>query len=249
MDVRMAVLRHVGADGDTRFQDAGVVRPVMQQARCTREQVWEALWSLVGDGLIYLDPAGQGSSNDNWRWRASALGKQAANGGRWEPRDPERYLRRLRSFQPAVDEGALLYVEEALRAFNARCYLATSVMLGVAVESVSNGLAAAFVIAEPTRTVRLQKALAARAHQNTRFQELRKALEPIRAQLPDGLADPVALDAVADLLRTARNEAGHPTGKPIDEGTAATHLYMGAELLQKMTALLAHFESQVGSTT
>jgi hypothetical protein len=122
-------------------------------------------------------------------------------------------------------------------------------MLGVAAESVFNGLAAAFVIAEPTRTAKRQKALAARALQNTRFQELRKTLEPIRTQLPDGLADPVTLDAVADLLRTARNESGHPTGKPIDEGTARTHLYMGAELLQKMTALRAYFESQARSTT
>jgi hypothetical protein len=138
----------------------------------------------------------------------------------------------------------LVYVEEALAHSMHAAISATSVMLGVAAESVFNGLAAAFVIAEPTRTVKLQKALAARSLQNSRFQELRKALEPIRAQLPDGLADPVTLDAVADLLRTARNEAGHPTGKPIDEGTAHTHLYMGAELLQKMTALQAHFESQ-----
>jgi hypothetical protein len=31
--------------------------------------VWEALWGLVGDGLVYLDTAGQGSDTDNWRWR------------------------------------------------------------------------------------------------------------------------------------------------------------------------------------
>ena len=243
MDVRMAVLRQ--AVGGAKFYEGNMVARVMQEARCTRDQVWEALWGLVGEGLIYLDPDRQGSGNtDNWRWRASSIGIQAATGGRWEPRDPQGYLRRLRRFQPPVDEGALVYVEEALRAFNARCYLATSVMLGVAAESVFNGLAETFVIAEPTRTIRLQKALAARSHQNTRFQELRKALEPIRAQLPDGLADPVTLDAVADLLRTARNEAGHPTGKPIDEGTAHTHLYMGAELLQKMTALQTHFKNQ-----
>jgi hypothetical protein len=53
----------------------------------------------------------------------------------------------------------------------------------------------------------------------------------------------------ADLLRTARNEAGHPTGKPIDEGTAHTHLYIGAELLQKMTTLRAYFESHAGAST
>ena len=245
MDVRMAALRHVAAGGDTRFHEAYVVRQVMQRVHCTREQVWEALWSLVGDGLIYLDPAGQGSSNDNWRWRASTLGIQAATGGSWEPRDPEGYLRRLRSFQPGIDEGALLYVEEALRVFNARCYLATSVMLGVAAERVFDGLAEAFVTAHPTTTTKLRDVMInARSSQNTRFQELRKALAPIRPRLPDGLADALTLDAVADLLRITRNEAGHPTGKQIDEDTAYTHLQMGAAYLQKMTQLKAHFETR-----
>jgi hypothetical protein len=201
--------------------------------------------------LIYLDPAGErGSISDNWRWRASELGKQVAAGGNWEPRDPQGYLRRLRSAQPPVDEKALVYVEEAVSAFNARCYLATSVMLGVAVESVFNGLAEAFAIANPEITTKLRRLIAdPRSSHNTRFQELRKSLEPIRPQLPDGLADPVTLDAVADLLRIARNDAGHPTGKPMDEGTAHAHLYMGAELLLKMTALTAHFESKAGTST
>lgn len=162
--------------------------------------MWEALWGLVGDGLVYLDTAGQGSGTDNWQWRPSQIGIKAAISGSWEPRDPEGYLRRLRRFTPPIDEGALLYVEEALRAFNARCYLATSVMLAVAAERVFNGLAEAFVAANPTTTTRLNAAINnPRASPNTRFEELRKALDPIRSQLPSGLADPLTLDAVADL--------------------------------------------------
>jgi len=48
------------------------------------------------------------------------------------------------------------------------------------------------------------------------------------------------LDAVADLLRVATNDARHPTGRRIDEDTAYTHLQMAARYLQKMTALEAH---------
>jgi hypothetical protein len=106
------------------------------------------------------------------------------------------------------------------------------------------------VTANPTTTTRLREALnKPGSSQNLRFKELRKALEPIRPQLPDGLADPVTLDAVADLLRIARNEAGHPTGKAIDEGTAHTHLYMGAELLQKLTALTAYLDNKAERST
>jgi hypothetical protein len=70
-----------------------------------------------------------------------------------------------------------------------------------------------------------------------RFLELRKRLEPIREQLPEGLADGLTLDAVADLLRVTRNSAGHPSGTEIDEMTAYTHLRMAGGFLTKMTEL------------
>jgi hypothetical protein len=93
---------------------------------------------MLADGLVYIDPAGQGraSSWDNWRWRLSSRGIQAATGGGFEPRDPEGFLTRLRRNCPELEPAAERYVREALAAFNARCFLATSVMLGVAAEQV-----------------------------------------------------------------------------------------------------------------
>ena len=172
----------------------------------------------------------------------------AATGGTWEPRDPEGYLRRLRSHSPTIDAGALRYVEEALRAFNARCYLATSVMLGVASERVFDGLARSLRDAVGDSAKKLGEALDnPRTSQFTRFTELRRVLEPMRVQLPDGLADTLTLDAVADLLRITRNDAGHPTGSEVDEDTAYTHLQMAARYLQKMTSLQAHFLEQTAA--
>ncbi|HSH59870.1 MAG TPA: hypothetical protein VK988_09575 [Acidimicrobiales bacterium] len=214
---------------------------VASRASCGREEVYEALWGLVGEGLVYLDPAGQGSSTDNWRWSLSSVGVRAAAGGTWEPRDPEGYLRRLRAHTPQVDPVALSYVEEALRAFSARCYLATSVMLGVASERVVDGLAGSVIDAVPEAKKLREAVQNPRTSQFNRFFELRKQLEPMRSQLPDDLGDTITLDAVADLLRIARNEAGHPTGRQVDEDTAYTHLQMAARYLQKMTALQGHF--------
>lgn len=71
----------------------------------------------------------------------------------------------------------------------------------------------------------------------------------MRPQLPENLADTLTLDAVADLLRVTRNDAGHPTGRRIDEDTAYTHLQMAARYLQKMTALEAHFLSEASAQT
>lgn len=243
MEIRARVLKHLGTPHtESRFGDSYLARTIATDADCRPHQVWEALWGLVGDGLVYLDPAGQGP--DNWQWRLSATGIQAISRGGWEPRDPDGYLRRLRSHSSAVDSVAIDYVSEALSAFNARCYLATSVMLGVASERVVAGLAQAVVDARGDSARQLRDALEnPRTSQFTRFTELRKQLAPLRPDLPEGLADTLTFDAVADLLRLTRNDAGHPTGATVDEDTAYTHLQMAARYLQKMTALQEHFTS------
>lgn len=235
--MRAQVLQHLGTpQAECRFGHPYLARTVAERANCRPHEVWEALWGLVGEGLVYLDPAGQGP--DNWQWRLSATGVQAVSGGSWEPRDPEGYLGRLRQHTPTVDSIAIRYVTEALRAFNARCYLASSVMLGVASERVVDGLGKAIVSRGGDSAKRLRAVLEnPRTSQFSRFTEMRKHLEPMRSELPDGLADTLTLDAVADLLRLTRNEAGHPTGTEVDEDTAYTHLQMAARYIQKITDL------------
>jgi hypothetical protein len=84
----------------------------------------------------------------------------------------------------------------------------------------------------------------ARVSQYSRFVMLRDHLAALRGSLPDGMADPVTLDAVADLLRVTRNSAGHPSGASIDEDTAYTHLQMGGRYLLKMTDLGAWLDAR-----
>lgn len=243
VDTRTQVLEHLATPrAETRFGDSYLVKEVANISGCRAHEVWEALWGLVGEGLVYLDPARQ--APDNWQWRLSATGIKVVSGGVWEPRDPDNYLGRLRRHSPQVDPVAVRYVEEALSAFNARCFLATSVMLGVASERVVDGLAQSVVAARGDSARKLRDALEnPRTSQFTRFQELRKQLEPMRTELPDGLGDTLTLDAIADLLRLTRNEAGHPTGAEVDEDTAYTHLQMAARYLQKMTDLQGFFRA------
>jgi hypothetical protein len=247
VDIRSEVLKILATPhADTRFFDANLPRTIREKTGCGPHQVWEALWGLSADGLAYLDPSGQRSA-DNWRWKLSERGMQAAGGGPWEPRDAEGYLRRLRQRVPDLDPIAHRYLQEALGAFNARCFLASSVMLGVASEQVFVGLARSVVNALGTSADKLRQTLEnPKSSQHTRFLELRKRLEPLRPQLPDDLGDHLTMDAVADLLRITRNDAGHPTGRDVDEDTAYTHLQMAARYLEKMTALQRHFDTLTG---
>jgi hypothetical protein len=245
-DLRGSILRRLAdGEGDSRFAEPYF--PLQTATACSVRlvDVYEAIQGLQGDGLVFLDPAGQAmaGSFDNWHWRLSEDGRAAARSDLWEPRDPQRYLARLRERVPSLDPVADMYVTEALRSFNARCYLASSVMLGVAAEQVFGRVAEAFVVGAPHDTAKLRKLLDAQsATYHQRFIEFRKRLEPLRPSLPDGLADNITLDAVADLLRVTRNEAGHPAGRRIDQDTAHTYLQMAGVLLAKMVDLAEHLE-------
>lgn len=249
MDVRRHTIELLATPrGDTRFGSSYLPANIVARSGCRLHEAHAALWGLLAEGVAYLDPGQQGP--DNWHWRLTEVGLLAASGGTWEPRDPDGFLRRLRTRAPDVDPAALVYLDEALRAFNARCYLSSSVMLGVAAEQVFIGLARAVVAAVGARATKLGTALDnPRSSQNTRFDELRKVLESDRATLPQGLADPLTLDAVTDLLRVTRNDAGHPSGVQIDEDTARTHLAVAGGYLAKMTELRNHFEAIASQAT
>lgn len=247
-EIRTGIIKRLNDGSDCRFGESYFPLESAHALDARLIDVYEALWAMLGEGVIYLNPDGQGSGMSNWRWTLSDIGRQIAKTGTWEPYDPDGYLRRLRD-QSHLAAEALAYVEEALRAFNARCYLASSVMLGVAAEQAFGRLSAAFVHARPQETARLAKLLDDNTSQYVRFTEFRKRLDPIRPQLPDGLGDAITLDAVADLLRVTRNAAGHPTGQRVDAETAHTHLVMAATLLTKMTALAEHFEGLAPAQT
>lgn len=242
VDVRGAVLNRLGSGGSSGFGRSHLVGTLRGEIGCSETEVWEALWGLVGEGLVYLDTAGQGSSTDNWQWCLSADGKRIAQGGTWEPRDPDGYLTRIRREIPDLDELVELYLTEALRSFNGWCYLATSVMLGVAAERAFLVMAATYAASGIAGAPAMAKELARpRSNYFALWTEFRKRIEPIRQDLPNGLADALTLDAIADLIRLTRNEVGHPTGRQIDEDTARVHLTVAPMYLRKMQLLAAHF--------
>lgn len=236
--MRTCVLEVLATPGsDTRFSDSYLGAAVRGLTGCRPHQVWEAVWGLIADGLVYLDRGSQ-PAPENWHLRLSAAGIKAATGEAAEPQDPDGYLRRLDRQVPNLDPRARVYVAESVRAFVARCYLSSSVMLGVGAEQVFLSLANALVTAMGDQAVRLRRELDnPRSSQRTRFDELRKVLDSHRKDFPEQLVDTLTLDAIGDLLRVARNDSGHPTGQLIDQDTARAHLLIATSYLQKMTEL------------
>lgn len=241
-EIRKSILRHLIDGGEARFSHAYLVKNIRTRTQSPEHEVWEALWNLVADGLVYINPSGQ--APDNWRWQLSSEGQRVAEGGAWEPRDPDSYLARLRRDIPDIDELVNLYMIEALQSFNARCYLATSVMLGVAAERAFLITAGSFgesaLSGAPSVAADMNKG---RASYFALWSEFRKRIEPNRRNLPEDLADSLTLDAIADLIRVTRNEAGHPSGKHVDEDTARVQLTIAPVYLRKMQRMADYFKS------
>jgi hypothetical protein len=76
-----------------------------------------------------------------------------------------------------------------------------------------------------------------------KLEEFRKRVEPRKPDLPNELADSMSLtfDAVADLFRIHRNEAGHPTGKLIIREDQYISLQMFGRYLQRLYLFRAFF--------
>lgn len=205
----------------------------------------QTCWQLLADGLVFIDFAGQ-SSADNWKWALTERGARAARGDRdYEPDDPEGYLALLESRLSGLDPGVKVYATEALNSYAARCYVASSVMLGVASERAFLLLAEAFLATLTGEEAERFRATLANSRQtfHTKFSEFRKRFEPRRNALPDNLSNNLALtfDGVLDLLRTTRNDGGHPSGRYLNKRDAYINLQLFGRYMERLEGLRQHF--------
>jgi len=227
--------------GDHYFTEA-VLNEYPVERTPSRELISQTLWSLVGRGLIYIN-IGQ-SAPENWEWRLTDAGTASAKDEQFNPDDPERYMARLRSNVAGMSDLVSAYADEAVRCYTNGCYLASAVMLGVASEAAFMEMAVASVAWLQSSGAALRKILDdPRQPYVRKFEEFRKRIEPRKDNLPDEFADGMSLtfDAVLDLLRIRRNDAGHPTGKPVLREDQYISLQMFARYLQRLYQFRAFF--------
>ena len=208
-------------------------------------EVMAAVWALVGQGLAFIDISQP--APENWTLVLTEAGAEAVRDGEINPDNSGEYLSRLTVMVPGASPAVMRYAREALASYNNRCYLASAVMLGVASEAAFLGMAPSFVAWLPEKQGTKLDGLIRNPRSNyiAKFAEFRKRIEPLRSELPEELSGNMALtlDAVLDLLRIYRNDAGHPTGRQIERHDAFINLQMFARYLQKLYALKAFFET------
>ena len=203
-----------------------------------RELFREIFWDLFRQGVITL---GINDSNREFPFFSlSHFGKKIlTNQAVYFFHNLESYTKLIQSNVPSINDITLLYLQEAMQSFKSGCMLAATVMLGVASEHSFLLLAEAaensakygsdFGSVSKERTI-LQK-----------FRKFRVAFEKnVLADMPGNVREnlDIEFDGILSVIRTFRNDSGHPSGKILEREQTYVLLQMFVPYCRKIYQLI-----------
>lgn len=218
---------------------------------CTDEDRYHALdilHDLYREGVIVSGSGPDSSAAMTWpSYRVTDYGHQVLSQKDYVPHDPDGYLAQLKEEIPTVDRTIIRYLEEALGCFKAGHLLASAVMTGCAAEKTMLLLIDAFgaALTDPDEKKKFESVIRKSWMISRKYDEFWKRLQAKLDSLPAELTDDlhVILDRAFDLIRSTRNDAGHPTGKQVDRDTVRANFILFPTYCRRMYALIGHFSS------
>ena len=209
--------------------------------RADSEIFLEVFWDLFRQGIITL---GYNDSNREFPFfRVSKLGKQIADSNSvYFFHDVSSYEQAIRAEVPNINDVTLLYLKEAMQAFRSGCILSSSVMLGVATEHTF--LLLLEIIENNPANQRIYKSV---FEQKTILQKVNKfknILDQHSKALPTEIKEDLDTNfaGILSVIRTFRNQSGHPTGKIIDREQAFVLLQLFIPYSKKLYKLMEYFQ-------
>jgi hypothetical protein len=158
-------------------------------------------------------------------------GRRALENLSRDPANPDGYLAHLKN-AASLDPIALSYLEEGLKTYNSDCLKATAVMIGAAAERIilelRDALVARMIDLGKTSPESLEDWRAKRV-----IDSLKKELELQKRKMPSHLYEVFEAywPAFTQQIRTARNDAGHPSSvDPVTQETVHASLLIFPEL-------------------
>ncbi|MEX0754989.1 MAG: hypothetical protein WD556_07720 [Actinomycetota bacterium] len=231
---------HVGASEVLHYLEhvRGFDRQIVRQAE---NPVMEELSRLLICGVIRL---GYGNGLDSGWITLTSYGKRILNTEGPPVYDPEGYAEHLRGQVPDVPEVAMIYLREAVSAFNLQRTLGAAVMLGVASEALLVMLIEAFAASPAaSNSSKLTRSLEREPITRT-LVEFDKQLD--RADLPAHLQKDlgVYLGQISEFIRVTRNQAGHPTGFQVERPVVEAQLRAFEAYAERLCSLASHFKAR-----
>ena len=111
-------------------------------ANIGQHQFFQLIWPLVSRGLVYIDFSQ--SATENWSFNLTEHGERLVIDSEYVPDRVPSYLKRISGDVPKLGSTSRLYLEEALNSFVSANYIASVMMLGVAVEAAFYEVAFSF---------------------------------------------------------------------------------------------------------
>jgi hypothetical protein len=200
----------------------------------------EVFWDLFRQGIITL---GYNASNREFPFcRVSRMGKRIIeNQDVYFFHDVSTYERLIVEEIPLIDPVTLLYLKEAMQAFRAGCILSATVMLGVATEHTFL-LLLEVLERSPTHSQTFRNVFTERTILQ-KINKFKNVLDQQLASLPSEIREDLDTNfaGILSVIRTFRNQSGHPTGKIIDREQAYILLQLFIPYCKKMYALMDTF--------
>lgn len=205
-----------------------------------KELLLELFWDLFRQGIISL---GMNDANREFPFfHLTRLGQQLAQGQEaYFFHDVSSYEAAIRREVPTVDATTLLYLKEAMQAFRAGCMLSATVMLGVSVEHTFE-LMIEHLETHATHQATFAPVFAERGLLR-RFNRFRGVIDGLARTLPPAIREDLDTHfaGILSVIRTYRNESGHPTGRIIDREQTFVLLQLFIPYSKKLSQLREHF--------
>jgi hypothetical protein len=204
-------------------------------------------WDLIIEGVIRPGlNDGNNSGLPHYHVTEFGASRLTHEGERSTPYDPDGYISRLTASVPMIDPIIVTYLNEATRTFRINCLLSSAVTLGCAAEKAMLLLIAAYGDSLPDPRAKAFKDKTAGKVIKRQVDEFNKMVEShLMGLLPGDLSENLDtyLSGVFAIIRTTRNEVGHPSGTTLEREVAYAHLSLFPSYIKKVYALISWLKS------
>jgi hypothetical protein len=180
-------------------------------------------------------------------YQLTEYGEKVVSAQEYQPHDSDGYLARIKTEIPEIDEVIIRYLEECLSCFRKNLLLAAAVMLGCATEKAILLFVQAYGESIPNDGEKRKYENETKSYIISRkWKALWKRLEPEAAALPNQLGEDIGtiVERIFDIIRTTRNDAGHPTGRIIEKEIVHANLLLFPMFSNRVYGLIRHFSPQ-----
>jgi hypothetical protein len=204
----------------------------------------EIIWSLIIQGILI---PGLDDSNPNWPFLSvTEYGRKCVGKDRILPHDPDGFLRDFHREVSHADPTVVEYLTESLQCYIHGLNRSAAVMLGGASEQTILLMIESYgsSISDANAKQKFESAFEKAQSIFKKYELFERHFGGVKQRMPRELTDNVdsLLRGVFDMIRSSRNDAGHPAiGSSVNRDAVYSHLRLFTPYCKRVHSLTAWF--------